>query len=85
MFSLTYHEFIVMIPYYFLGTLKVAELVASEFFEQGDIERSEYSSDPIVSGVFCFHYLTLLRSIYLLLMRGRHSMSKARIIDSIFV
>jgi len=26
---------------------RVAELVASEFFEQGDIERSEYSSDPI--------------------------------------
>jgi len=26
---------------------RVAELVASEFFEQGDMERSEYSTDPI--------------------------------------
>lgn len=28
---------------------KVAELVASEFFEQGDMERSQFHSEPIVS------------------------------------
>ena len=28
---------------------QVAELVASEFFEQGDMERSQLNSEPIVS------------------------------------
>ena len=30
---------------------KVAELVASEFFEQGDIEKEKLNLTPIVSGV----------------------------------
>ena len=29
--------------------LRVAELVASEFFEQGDMERTDFHIEPIVS------------------------------------
>lgn len=45
---------------------KVAELVANEFFEQGDIERKELKLEPIVSSknlllplsiTCCFHLL----------------------------
>lgn len=28
---------------------RVAELVASEFFEQGDLERNDFNLEPIVS------------------------------------
>lgn len=36
---------------------QVAELVASEFFEQGDMERSEYSSDPIVMNFSLLNFI----------------------------
>ena len=31
--------------------MQVAELVASEFFEQGDVEKNELNLQPIVNGV----------------------------------
>lgn len=42
---------------------KVAELVANEFFEQGDIEREKLKITPIVS---CFLYdIIIILPIYL--------------------
>jgi len=31
----------------FIGARQVAELIASEFFEQGDIERHELNMEPV--------------------------------------
>lgn len=42
---------------------RVAELVSSEFFEQGDIEREELNITPIVS-VSCFSQLGYLYLIW---------------------
>jgi len=45
----TWKEFIVSQLFQLHLSSKVAELVASEFFEQGDIEREELNITPIVS------------------------------------
>jgi hypothetical protein len=43
----------------------VAELVTSEFFEQGDRERSELKLTPSVSPFFHYHvFFTLLNDIF---------------------
>lgn len=39
-------------------SLQIAELVATEFFEQGDKEREELNIEPIVSSLPA-HYITL--------------------------
>jgi hypothetical protein len=38
----------------------VAELVSSEFFEQGDIERQELKITPIVSSINMLQYMTVV-------------------------
>lgn len=42
---------------------QVAELVTSEFFEQGDRERSELKLTPSVSSSFYYDVSTLLSDI----------------------
>ena len=37
--------------------LRVADMVANEFFEQGDIERENYHSEPMVSDCNDTHFL----------------------------
>lgn len=43
---------------------QVAELVTSEFFEQGDRERSELKLTPSVSSFFYCDVFTLLNDIF---------------------
>lgn len=43
---------------------QVAELVTSEFFEQGDRERLELKLTPSVSSSFNYHIFTLLNDIF---------------------
>lgn len=43
---------------------QVAELVTSEFFEQGDRERSELKLTPSVSSSFYYDVSTLLSDIF---------------------
>lgn len=45
----TFLEVWVKVAFLFLYLLQVAELVATEFFEQGDKERQELNIEPIVS------------------------------------
>lgn len=44
---------------------QVAELVTSEFFEQGDRERSELKLTPSVSSFFYYDVSTLLSDFFL--------------------
>lgn len=50
---------------------EVAQLVASEFFEQGDMERSQLNMQPIVSrgaidNILCSEFLHLILNVILL-------------------
>ncbi len=45
---------------------EVAQLVAGEFFEQGDIERNEFNEEPIVSSFFYSHLLNSHTTVHVL-------------------